>query len=674
MINGDVLKNLVNQKWSERSFAARAQVCDALRQYPRTDDLESLEVAEALGPWRIRSAGEHFEWRLTEQPSMNDRGAWEMSRAMISGDKAGRIRVVLVGESAAGSFGYWESSTLAKQLAQRLQRVDERFEVIDLSCVNASMEVCLGVMKSAVTLDPDYFVLYCANNEGKTLLDNFENGQLNAPTPSASRWSFLTGPLEEFGPSMVAALATHCANQLSRAKRIADHFDVPLLYILPESNSVDWAPQEHNAFALTGQQALHEGRPTSEGRLDAAQACQLQLWQAGKAVGHSDPPRALNLFDAARESGVGAFVNAVPQTVSTVAEALRGVCRSEGIELLDMPALFRNAPAGGWPDRSRFIDYCHLSLEGLHEVSTACAQRVLHMAGVTEADGATWERIDTSAREAFLGAMVGAIHNYHYGQPREIVAYWVAQALGAGWEGAEQFVDVIRTFLLERPREIFTPERLNQNAFFAELPDRYKIFFLKFAYHGRFDRQLLEVLDEQQDKLTLPRLLAARKDDLLAFRGDMYSLFYLDCQRGVRPRLRGSNRTGWERPDLEFLIASPEFEIDIPPTRWVYDSIEIELETDDSCAGTLTCAVDGGAAACLPLRPGRAAYRFAVEPSPDRLRSVRFGVDHLVGVADKHGAAARYRHLGRFGWYPCGGRVVGLRLAAPEHTAERESP
>jgi hypothetical protein len=655
----DSLQSFLNQPWSEQSFAARAKICDDLRRYPKTDDLTDMEIPQALGPWRIECRGEHFEWQLTQSPTINDRGAWELSKTKLSGDKGDRIRVVLIGESAAGSFGFWEESTLARQLERKLLAIDDRFEVLDLSCVNASMELCLSVMKCAVTLDPDYYVLYCGNNEGKTLLDGFDSGELNASNPTAVRWSFLTGSISGYGASMLAALATHCSNQLSRAVKISRHFDVNLLYVLPESNIVDWKPQEHVSFSLPGQASVLF--PSSTAECGLSEASQLQLWRAGKAIMHEHPERAMALMDAARESGIGAFVNAVPQTVSTVAEALRDTCRREGIEFVDMPALFRES-GERVPDRTRFIDYCHLSLDGIEDVSTAIGQHLLSREGYKLANPIDQTQ-RASSREEFLGALVGAIHNYHYGQGREIVAHWLAIALGAGWSGSEDFLDLLRSFLLERPRERLTMQLMERNRAFSELPDRYKLFFLKFAYHGRFDRALVEVIDEVQGKRTLPHLLSIRRDDILAFGGDMYSLFYLDCHQGIRPRLRGSNRTGWERPDMEFLIERPRFEVDIPPTRWVYTHIELELETDEnSGGGNLVFSIEGQEEITVELQANCAQYRFPLELRPDVLRRAVFKVDRFVGLADKHSAADRYKHLGRYGWYPSAGRLLGLRL------------
>jgi hypothetical protein len=326
-----------------------------------------------------------------------------------------------------------------------------------------------------------------------------------------------------------------------------------------------------------------------------------------------------------------------------------------------MPALFRGE--GRWADRTRFIDYCHLSLDGLDEVASAGAAKLLVMQGLPHDEARVRQPVTTSARERSLGALVGAVHNYHYGQPRDIVSHWVDQALQAGWVHLESLLDGLREFLLERPREIFTPQRLDRHPGFRDLPDRYRLFFLKFAYHGRFDRQLVEVLDECQRRSTLPQLVAKRQDDLLAFQGDLCSLFYLDCQQGVKPRLRGANRTGWERPDLEFIVTAPSFSVDIPPTRWQYDAIEIELDIDAPVSGSLGFQLEGDPMASLPLQPGRTVYRFAMAADGQRLRRARFTVDHMVGLADLHGVRQRYRHLGRFGWYPCGGRVVGLRLA-----------
>lgn len=664
------LPNLVDESWSAQTIAARAMVTDLRKSFPQQENLDELEIGESLGPWRIVRQGEAFEWILTDKPSINDRGAWEMSRPSISGDKGDHVRVILIGESAAGSFGYWEDATIARRLAAYLGKIDEKFDVIDLTCVNASMELCLGVMKHALTLDPDYFVLYCGNNEGKSLLDNFDKGTLNSPASASLRWSFTeAAPLNQYGPAMVSALAAHCVNQLARATEMASHYDIPLLYILPESNSVDWVPQEKVPFHLRGEDILPL-KPRGKLALAATDRLhsQLSAWESARSLHDADPIKALELYDSARELGVGAFVNAIPQTISTVADALREYSSSAQLELIDMPALFRAEDGSRLPDRRYFIDYCHLSALGITELASACAVRIarLHGASPFHADPNSLPAV--SPRERFLGATIGAIHNYHYGQPPEIVAHWINEALSADWPPARAFLSLIRSFLLERARETITLAKLETHPAFSELPDRYKLFFLKFAYHGRFDVSLVNILDAALGEPMADTLLAQRKDDVSAFQGDLYSLFFMDCHKGIRPRLRGSNRTGWERPDLEFVIESPQFEVDIPPTAWAYDAIDITLELEDVNGGSLTCLLAGSIIGRQTLVNGRKQYRFDLahghQTDQHQLQALRFEMDHMVGLADKQSVEDRYRYLGRFGWYPSCGRILGLRLCA----------
>ncbi|MEO2219249.1 hypothetical protein ABGV49_19525 [Chromobacterium vaccinii] len=670
---------LFGEPWTEQSFLARSEMTDQQKKYPYIDHLDDLTIAESMGPWQVTKSGNDFIWKISENPSINDRGAWEMSRSSISSNKTDKIRAILIGESAAGSFGYWDEFTIGKQLAIRLNGLHSDFEVIDLTCVNASMELCLNVMKQALTLDPDYFILYCGNNEGKSLIDNFDNGTLNAAIPTSLRWSFTTSKnLNTFGTEMVSALAIHCTNQLSRAKRISDHFEIPLLYILPESNSVDWVPQEKISANLPSDEILKEwsknpNHPNSIGN------SQLSVWECGKTLQASSPTKALDLYESARETGLGAFVNAIPQTVTTVANALRDYCNSENIDFIDMPALFRSADGQKLPDRHYFIDYCHLSSSGIQKLVMECAARISHHHGIDNSSTIPKSHVKISPQEEFLGAMVGAIHNYHYGQPAEIVAHWIHYALSTSWPHARDFLKLIQSFLLERVRETITLSKLESNQAFSELSDRYKLFFLKFAYHGRFDVSLVKILDSALEEPMLGSLLITRKDDILAFNGNMYSLFYMDCQKGIRPRLRGSNRTGWERPDLEFIIDNPWFEIDIPPTQFQYDTIEIILELEGVKHGTLSCELGHAFLGRLNLKNGRTHYRFSIEQhnfdTKNNLETLRFNISHINSITDKENAADRYHYLNRFGWYPSSGNIVGFRLCSTKNseTAKHEN-
>jgi hypothetical protein len=84
-------------------------------------------------------------------------------------------------------------------------------EVIDLSEVDASLEVCNDTLNHSFTLEPDAIVLYAGNNESKTLLEKLEIGDVHArPEDFSARWAlYTTSSDSDIAARLKRALQTH---------------------------------------------------------------------------------------------------------------------------------------------------------------------------------------------------------------------------------------------------------------------------------------------------------------------------------------------------------------------------------------------------------------------------------------------------------------------------------
>ena len=147
-----------------------------------------------------------------------------------------------------------------------------------------------------------------------------------------------------------------------------------------------------------------------------------------------------------------AFLSA-PQATSDVREILRDACRRHGFLRVDLPEVFAGHTGSPLPDRRLFLDYCHLTTEGIHVAMAAVAAEVLNLSGMIEAEQ-DWRsllpRLPSPAisPEAEATARLGAaIHCAHRlltaGPKRPILEHWIRAALDISPGIAEAMLDFV---------------------------------------------------------------------------------------------------------------------------------------------------------------------------------------------------------------------------------------
>jgi hypothetical protein len=146
-----------------------------------------------------------------------------------------------------------------------------------------------------------------------------------------------------------------------------------------------------------------------------------------------------------------AFLSA-PQATTLARDLLREACRRHGFVPVDLPAVFAEHTGSLLPGRRLFLDYCHLTLEGIQVAMAAAAAQVLRLSGMVEGEP-DWRALLAStpplriAPEAEATARLGAaIHGAHrlltVGPKQPILEHWCAAALDASPGIAETFRDL----------------------------------------------------------------------------------------------------------------------------------------------------------------------------------------------------------------------------------------
>lgn len=653
-------------------FSARA---DAARRYARdflTDKIEPGVIFGSIGPWQVHEKQDRYVWKLAENISAADQARYRTTVKAIEPKVDGIVRIVLIGESAAASFGYWGKYNLATAVQRCLQQVvpTQPTEVIDLAAVNASWRECNDMLNHALTLEPDAVIFYVGNNEAKGILDYLELGETVVDDLHFdARWSIYGEEQFDSGRKLASALGAHCSRLLKETVDICSAFDVPLLYVLPSANLVDWKPQECVPWAEDSETlrtwcaAVRRAAQRNE-PAPSPLNCQAGLWAQGRdLIAKGFAEEGMQVLRSMDVCGLGSFIHGVPQLIDAVGEELAKVCDQLNVACYDMRKSFSPA-RNALPSKQYFIDYCHLSESGIAVVAPEIAGAVSDLLGLNRVALKT-NHFSATPLERFQGSIVGMLHNYHYGQPDENVAHWAREALSSDWPSAVSYLSSLRSVLLLRVRDHLTRRRLEDLQLIrSDWDHRFNLYITKFIYHARFDISLVRIIDSECSKLGFDTRISTPRDPRLSSDGSLYSLYYLDQLNGIRPLARAANRGGWERPELSFVFDYPVASVEFPLIDNPITAIEVTLETFRP--SFISVGLNGRHLGVVADRAGVHKYKLqagACAPVHDaETNFLCFESENLTGMRSLKSPTERYLWSMRYGIYPNSGRLVNLKL------------
>lgn len=648
---------------------------------PRAEDILRAARSPHFGPWEI-SHEDGVRWTPRASLSLEERHAWDIRPLSSEHSHPDGLRVLLVGESAAGSFGYWRDTTLAREIERALGRASRRpVEVIDLSCINALWVRCLEAIVRGATLKPDHVILFAGNNELKALYQRLVLGELHhLGAAKNALWALDTG-----GPALIAerlgALASqHFAHLVETTATLARHLRLPIYCIIPAYNDRDWQGPESVPADLPGARL-----PSWSRKLRAAQdtldrgdrgclamfrelvaedgeQCQASLFGLARAEAAFGLETAPERFRQAREAGLGPYFRANPQITTNVRSTIAAKCALFGIPTVDLEEVIkRDAPQG--PDRTSFIDYCHLSHGGFATLAEQLTRHIVPSA--TRVDRVEPPQI--SPRDEAVAALVAALHNYHCGQPPEIVGHWLDRCIGSDHDVVPCLRFLARASVM-RLRERLTPAVLRSAGLEDCLGQRSFVFVAKFLAHARFDHRLTKmILDRLGEGVAMWSWLEEEGREFRQFGSDLHHLYFLDVEQGIRLRGRGVARGGWSLPASAFDVVADQASVDFP---WSNDHMDrgVTLCMDLSTPlfappAALSISLNGH-----PLgvaRPGARPSRTELQISVDALRplnTLSIAAESLFGLADVKAPWQRQAWLERYSVYPVAATLHGIRL------------
>jgi hypothetical protein len=384
------------------------------------------------------------------------------------------LRVAFFGESVAAGYLYAPHVTPAQVLEAQLRDAGGagNFEVIDLARTNETLPSLAETVRTSLQINPDLLVLFAGNNWN--LLETPEVSPYAPSVAARQRYGLKLRKEGIAGPIGLAAerLRQTAETAFRSIAEIAWAVGIPVVVVIPEVNLIDWETRQPPVWlsgdgiarwhALYAEAAERLGQEDFAGALgsihtmrdldggDCASTWRL-LARAHLGLGDLEATRQACLaeIDAARYATL-AFLSA-PQATTAARELLREGARRHGFFAVDLRDVFSQHTGSDLPGRRLFLDYCHLTLEGIEVAMAAVAAQVLSLSGMLDEEQ-DWRRLRLTtlpiSPEAEATARFGAaIHTAHRllatGSKRPILEHWCEAALDASPGIAGTMLDLV---------------------------------------------------------------------------------------------------------------------------------------------------------------------------------------------------------------------------------------
>ena len=401
-------------------------------------------------------------------------------------------RICFFGESAAAGYLLAPHLTPAQHLQTQLNHISRstHYQVIDLARTNEQLVTLVTTVKASLQLQPDMLIIFVGNNWN--LLETPAVSPY-APTPEA-RQAYAHALRQDgvLGPIALAARQRlhRTAAALHQIHEIAQAAAIPVILIVPEVNLADWQSQQPVVWLPNGQTAQWYAYYN-----EAQTLLKTQMWEAilpltkkmSALDGHTCPTpyrlqalayQALGDKAAARQACLAevecdqyatlCFISA-PRITRMDQALLRRSAQQYHFSLVDLPAIFTTYNGHPLPGRRLFLDYCHLTPEGINVSMAAVTAEVLRY---HHGQTIPWPTIlktvppptisKSAVATAYLGAAIHTAHRMVSVTPSTpLLEYWceAARAASAGIEAT--MLDLIRARVAPVPAVLTAAQQRN---------------------------------------------------------------------------------------------------------------------------------------------------------------------------------------------------------------------
>jgi hypothetical protein len=380
------------------------------RSEPPPQPSQPLRAPRPISIWQPRGAGAELVFVRPDPLPLGDHFAARRELHPKRGPLP--LRVCLFGESTAAGYLYAPHLTPAGVLESQLRAVagEGAAEVVDLARTNETLASLVATLESAVQIQPDVVVVFAGNNWN--LLETPEVSPYAPSVEARQRYAGAWRAAGAAGPAGPVALAAGRLREIAeaafdRVALIARAIGVPVVLVVPEVSLAGWEsrqpvlwlpgdggpPPVARWYRLLAGARRHLERGawpaaarTAQAMLDLDGGANPTSWRllARARLGGGDEPAAAAAARAEVDAAAYptlAFLGA-PQATGLARDLLREAARRHGFACVDLPEVFAAHTGSALPGPRLFLDYCHLTAEGIEVAMAAVAAEVLRLAGV----------------------------------------------------------------------------------------------------------------------------------------------------------------------------------------------------------------------------------------------------------------------------------------------------
>ncbi len=390
--------------------------------------------------------------------------------------KSEKNRIVFIGESVARGFLYDPYINPALILENILNENfnQKKAEVIDLARTDLNMSMLIKLCGESIALEPDCIVIFSGNNWKASVSDftHEENEKLYSIKDDIEMIRYVK-TMNEKKISESINIMTDFMNKIS------EKYNIPIIFIIPEFNLKDWKHNMGNELFPLNNTEPHECINLKKQIEDAFAIGDyyraelhikelLQLdnlsslgyeFMAKLMLQRGRVEEARKYFELALDTDMY-MPYTVPGCYSIIRKMLIEKAREYNFAVVNLPEIFKEYLGGGIPGNDLFIDYCHLTLEGMNIAMEHLAAKVFTVLKISEISG---ENIKVANKgisgEALSKAhFFAAIHCAHHSvQPYEVLLYHCRKSL----ESAKSISILMNSFVDLAVRKI--PWLYNKN-------------------------------------------------------------------------------------------------------------------------------------------------------------------------------------------------------------------
>jgi hypothetical protein len=381
--------------------------------------------------------------------------------------KGPRRRIVMIGESVARGHLFDPHFTPALALQQIMSDAcgPDETEIVDLARTNLSYEQLQELITQSLHLEPDALVIFAGNN-WSVLSAQSEEKLLDVAYAfrAAGSWR----GVKELCESILIANARQTLRSL---QGIVREHGIPVVFVLPEFNLVDWHTECDCPPMLNGE----ETEAWLRAKCQAEQLLKSNDWEKAEYLGErlmqldqsttsagpnilaqvsqkrGDNQTARTFLEMARDAIVCLPFTDTPRCYSVTQQTIREGAAAHGVHLVDLPREFTKYLSGETADRRLFLDYCHLTLEGIRLSMALTAETLLPLLKYPTKSSKELAQVDMNVGgNVSAGAhFLAAVHSCNWGQRIDVVRHHIRTALASD-RGIARMMQLFLDFYIRR--------------------------------------------------------------------------------------------------------------------------------------------------------------------------------------------------------------------------------